>query len=580
MRKKTKNQVTTSMQTIFKKRFIQFVVIPILTLFVVGVGIFIYKAKIDQKTHMEIMLTNLRTSLEQEVELGATAFGKFLLLNNREVLNQLEDYNNEDNIQNYEYYKSLEENFNVLISPDANIDGTHFYFKNGTEYSHRTHILFSLETIKNKAWYKQVKKKPNLIAVGMEDARGYIPNVNKKNQKELIFAISPEYNDKGSNLDVGIMFKECMTIDVIKNLIGTEYIAYIVNNDGKIVYQSEDEYIDEQGQFIMKDNKNILWKSAFIDRTQLKLFLVMKEPYTFMGYSPMVVLIFIITILIFGVFYIFARGFFKSIVQPVSELSNEMRNVTLEPITIKVEETAPYEIQNIQDGFNRMTDRIQKLVEENQEKEYAKHVEELKALQLQINPHFLSNTLNTIKFMAQVSKHEGIRQMTEYLMKIMDCTFRNHDGVHSLKEEVSMLEAYIYIMKIRYAESFTVYINLDKACEHIEIPKLLLQPFVENAICHGMEEDVENGEIHIDILLDEGIKITIEDNGKGISEEMQKRISNGYENKSGRIGINNVIRRLNLFYGDKVHFEISSEVKKGTKVMIDIPMEDNAECML
>ena len=414
----------------------------------------------------------------------------------------------------------------------------------------------------------------------MEDARGYIPNVNKKNQKELIFAISPDSYMTHGNLDVGIVFKKCMTIDMIENLIGTEYIAYIVDGDGQIVYQSEEQYTNEQGQLTMMEDKNILWKSAGIDRTQLEIFLVMKDPYTFMGYAPMIAVMISITVLIFLVFYIFARGFFKTIAHPVKELSNEMRNVTLESIAIQVEETVPYEIQNIQDGFNQMTDRIQKLVEENQEKEYEKHVEELKALQLQINPHFLSNTLNTIKFMAQVSKHEGIRQMTEYLMQIMDCTFRNHDGSHTIKAEVTMLEAYIYIMKIRYAESFIVDINLDKACEDIEIPKLILQPFVENAIFHGMEDEVENGEIHIDILLCEGVDIIIEDNGKGISEEMQNRILNGYETKPGRIGINNVVRRLKLYYGDQVHFEIFSEAKKGTKIMIHIPMEDKVECML
>ena len=141
MREKNKTQVAASMQTIFRRRFIQVVVIPILLLFVVGVTFFIYKAKMEQEQHMEIMLTNLQTSLEQEIEIGAMNFGQFLLLNNNEVLEQLEVYDYEKNKQNYEYYKSLEGNFNVLVSPDANIDGAHFYFKDGSEYSHRTHIL-------------------------------------------------------------------------------------------------------------------------------------------------------------------------------------------------------------------------------------------------------------------------------------------------------------------------------------------------------------------------------------------------------------------------------------------------------
>ena len=162
-------------------------------------------------------------------------------------------------------------------------------------------------------------------------------------------------------------------------------------------------------------------------------------------------------------------------------------------------------------------DEIQTLIENNKAEEFARHKEELYALQLQINPHFLSNSLNTIQFMAQVAKYEGIRKMTEALIHLVDCSFRNQNGTHSIKDELDMLNNYIYIMNIRYAESLEVLCDIDEECKKYKIPLLLLQPLIENSILHGFQESINQGIIKIQIkIVGEYLQIIIEDNGIGI----------------------------------------------------------------
>lgn len=252
-----------------------------------------------------------------------------------------------------------------------------------------------------------------------------------------------------------------------------------------------------------------------------------------------------------------------------------MQALDLKASSIEINTEAPYEIQQIQMQFNEMVCRIQNLVTVNQQNEYARHQEELKALQSQINPHFFSNTLNTIKFMAQVSKNEGIRQMTDALMQITDCSFRDFESTHTLEDEVHMLEAYLCIMKIRYAENFSVMIDIEEQCKGYRIPKLVLQPFIENALTHGLLDEMAEGRIKVGIhKAGKFIVIVIEDNGCGISNEILEQIKDGYETKAGRIGIANVLKRLPLYYGEDFVFLIESSLGVGTKVEIRIPVSN------
>lgn len=567
-----------SMQKIFLKRFILFIVMPILILLCIGFPVVIMQMEDEETKEQEIMLSTFESALEQEVYDGAIQLSQFLLVNNQQMMTMMIDFYAEDGYHTYEYYNTLEEQFSYLGSTSLRIDGIEFYYQDGRSYSHKTYSLLSWEEIKSRDWYTPAKETPNQVYVSIDLASDFIANISaaeKSTKKELIFVISPDNYDSENQLDVIIMFQECNTFKELEELEETDYSAYIVDGN-QILFASDDKYTEIlESEGIEGLNSSVVGLSAEVDNTTWEMILIREVPAIDTDVLATIVIMVGLVIVIFIVFFGFIRSYFLMIAHPISHLSREMNTLSLETDKIEVQEDIPYEIRQIQEQYNEMLERVRYLVEENKEQEYAKHQEELKALQLQINPHFLSNTLNTIKFMAQVAKFDGIRDMTDSLMQIMDCSFRNHDSFHTLESEKQMLEAYGYIMNIRYAESFELIIKLEEGCKEYQIPKLILQPFIENALFHGLEDFTEDGVVEVLIEKKEGnLQITIRDNGHGMTEEKLEQIKQGYETKVGRVGITNVIRRLKLYYGELCKLEIKSEVGKGTTIQIQIPISE------
>lgn len=255
--------------------------------------------------------------------------------------------------------------------------------------------------------------------------------------------VSPERYDPKEQLDLVLMVQGCTIFDSLAGLSGTDYSAYIADDKGNVLLKSDERYV---GQAEDLQSKSGIWntisQSTRIYGTDWHLILIKDKGLILRAYIQNIGFMLLISAIIFFVFYLFARGFFNTLALPIATLTKEMQALDLKASSIEINTEAPYEIQQIQMQFNKMVCRIQNLVTVNQQKEYARHQEELKALQSQINPHFFSNTLNTIKFMAQVSKNEGIRQMTDALMQILDCSFRDFESTHTLEDEVHMLEAY------------------------------------------------------------------------------------------------------------------------------------------
>lgn len=573
-----------SMHTIFLKRFLLFIVVPILILLCIGSALMVHTVEKDGLKNQEIMLNSFEESLEQEVSDGAFRLAQFLLTNNQQMMNLMIDYYTDNTALAYYDYIELNESLSFLTSVNLRVEGIEFYYTNGEIYSHKSYGLLSYEEVQTRTWYLQAKAVPNQIEVGIDLASDFISNVSgseKNTKKDLFFVLSPDNYDYNDQLDVVFMLVECSTFDSLLELDGTDYSAYIINSDGEILFESDSRYterIEQEGIDNLEDS--IVALSVNIELTDWELILVRDVGENTQIYLQGICVIILIILIFFVAFFIYSRDFLRTIAEPVSCLASEMNRLNLETNKIKVQEEVPYEIRRIQEQYNEMLDRIQNLVNENQEKEYARYKEELKALQLQINPHFLSNTLNTIKFMAQVAKFDGIRDMTDSLMQIMDCSFRNHDSLHSLAQEKDILEAYGYIMKIRYAESFDIIIHVAEDCESYLIPKLLLQPFIENALFHGLEEYADEGIVEVQICKeDEQVKIVIQDNGRGMTDEMISKIYQGYETKEGRVGIANVMRRLKLYYEDACEFHVFSELGKGTKFEISIPIQEEEKCI-
>ena len=283
-----------------------------------------------------------------------------------------------------------------------------------------------------------------------------------------------------------------------------------------------------------------------------------------------------VTVVLFGLFYLFSSYFLKNIIDPIHNTVEGMRLVEEGRLDVHVVPVGQAELRVMIHSFNRMTRRLKQLMQENEEEQQKKHEAEIRALQSQINPHFLVNSLNSIRFIAQVSRYEAIARMAEALIKILSCSFRSNVGFYTLDEELEVLDGFIYLMKIRYSDGFEIEYEIGEGCGSCMVPRLILQPIVENSIVHGFSgQEEELGKITVKARLeDQYLYITVRDNGKGMTEEEIRRLLSNEtaENEDYvSIGVTNVNTRLVLNYGDECTLQIRSEVGRYTETVLRIP---------
>ena len=225
-----------------------------------------------------------------------------------------------------------------------------------------------------------------------------------------------------------------------------------------------------------------------------------------------------------------------------------------------------------------MTVKVKQLIEEVSEANEQKRDAEIRALEAQINPHFLYNTLDTINWMAIEKEEYEISKMLRNLGVILRYSVNKSNQLATMREIEDWIEKYISLNQMRFENAFTYEINVDKETYDIRIYKLLLQPFVENAILHGFKEMEYGGLLRIDIHLSEersDLIIIIEDNGKGISPEILDIFNNREEavKDDGRsIGLHNAFSRIHMYYGDAASWYINSILGKGTVITIRLPV--------
>jgi sensor histidine kinase YesM len=228
-------------------------------------------------------------------------------------------------------------------------------------------------------------------------------------------------------------------------------------------------------------------------------------------------------------------------------------------------------------GLNKLMQ--EKLLEETKRRsEYENIIKtlELKTLQSQVKPHFLFNTLNTAARLAYLENAPRTAELVYSLASLLRYSLRNPDQLVSLKEEISCLKHYLHIQEIRYGDHIKSQINIPTEIENILLPIMTLQPIVENAIIHGLEEKEEGGIITIRAYQkDETIFIEVRDNGVGIDKKMLEVIKGNIEEGKGHLtglGLQNVDRRLKMYFGKESGLEITSEKGNGTLVVLKIPI--------
>lgn len=246
------------------------------------------------------------------------------------------------------------------------------------------------------------------------------------------------------------------------------------------------------------------------------------------------------------------------------------------------------EIGQLTREFNRMTLRIRSLIKDVyvrdlQKKELAlqKRNAQLNALQSQINPHFLFNALETIRMRSLMKKEEETANIIHSMAKILRNSFTWTNDFVTVQQELELIQCFMDIQTYRFSGKMSYDMDVAEGTLQCMIPKMSFLPFVENASIHGIEATKEGGRIQIIIKKTNNVLIfTLVDNGIGMSEEVKNRLLSylyGDDQIGERIGVQNVIYRLRLYYADRFRFDIQSKQGKGTRVHIEIPIEEEIE---
>jgi len=281
--------------------------------------------------------------------------------------------------------------------------------------------------------------------------------------------------------------------------------------------------------------------------------------------------------------------FFARLLSPLKILISKMEEVGSGNFSVKAENSSYIELNKISESFNYMVEKISLLTEAIKEEQTERRRSEIEALRYQLNPHFLCNALNAIRMMALITKNDSITKMSQALMMITEDTLAREDTVYSLEHELYILENYVYIMKVRYGDTFELIRDVDSPLLELGIPSMILQPLVENAILHGFSGFSRPGHIVVSAALeDSNLVISVKDNGNGIPEETLNGIfesdKSGGELRLGpaassggrglsRIGLYNVRRRIVLSYGSNYGVNVVSYPGEGTVVTLTLPVQ-------
>ena len=440
-------------------------------------------------------------------------------------------------------------------------------------------------------WYKKALENPDDMIITGPNAHAFLDT------DDQCISLSREIQSYEDGT-----FRGVILINLNRNKIAeicesfqenTDSLFGILNEGGEVVYQKGDSDDSPFQKEELKDLREAIrtnTKSSFRINVDGKEYLITKRimdntdwclvnmvPYSQilsdLWRTTLIMALAIVGILV--VTLIGVNQILTNVIKPLKKLEKHMKKVNLENLNEKVVIDTDDEISHLAGKFNSMLERIENLKEQVVEEQEDKRKYELQALQAQINPHFLYNTLDSIIWMAE-TQDTNIVPMTEALAKLFRISLNKGNEEILLKKELEHVKNYLIIQSMRYADKFTYDIQTEGHVENCHVIKLIIQPIVENCIYHGIKKKRGSGHISIRAFQQKkNLIIKVSDDGCGMTEEIRSKILSDEiepENISGSgIGVRNVNERIQLRFGKEYGIFYESEEGKGTTVTYVLP---------
>ena len=462
--------------------------------------------------------------------------------------------------------KSIEKMIYSILDSNKGIKNITVIGKNGNIVSSdKNNDMKISENMMKEKWY--------VDAINNSDMPVFNPSrknsTSSMNSALWFLSISRDIkNSKGENLGVIVFDIKYEILERYLNSIsfGKQIDNIIVDKNNNIIYYKDVKcFADKKclAKFSEKNkNKDTYLYETQIENTNWNLrslantndLVTLKK-----NFSHIVIIIFLVSLTFSSIITFIV---ITKILRPLIKLENHMQNFENNLREFHLSEKTGYEIQNLVEHFNVMVEKIKYL------REY-----EIKALHSQINPHFLYNTLDTIIWMAEFEDNEKVISITKSLANYFRLSLSNGHEKIPLKDEIMHTKEYLFIQKQRYEDKLSYFFNIeDESLLSIEVPKIIIQPIVENSIYHGIKNLSGNGIITIDVYKQNStVNISVKDNGIGFEKAKQFKKS-----KTGGVGFQNVDKRIKFYYGKNYGVFINKDSNtEGAEVIIKIPFKSS-----
>jgi two-component system sensor histidine kinase YesM len=424
----------------------------------------------------------------------------------------------------------------------------------------------------------------------------------QKGKPTEIYLIREVLDDNPSNEVIGTLI--CKVNEDF--LFGTirDFLTYnvqnvsIYNDNGLLLYQYNtfnEGYRKASEDLLKKSEPNGFYNTKYngdtiylayneIPKMKWKLAVFISSNLLLVDMKKVLITIFILCLITLPIWLILIYTIYRDIINPVYLLVDKMGKIEKGNTGITVADDRLDELGYVLKTFNRMSEEINRLINKVYKENLMMKDAEIKALQAQINPHFLCNTLETINWKAKLYGVDDISEMVTALSSIIDANLdRNNEKMIPIRRELDYIDNYNLLIQKRFGKKIAFIKSIDDDALDYKIPKLLIQPLIENSIYHGLETKKGGGTVELIISIEEDmLLIIVADDGKGIDDEtlkklkrsLEENVENQYESRM-KIGIMNVHRRIKLIYGSDFGLKIFSEAGKGTTIILKLPFNED-----
>lgn len=594
--------MATTFMSFKQKLIITFMVFIVLPLVALGFGTYyFYSQAMEQK--VSGFVEQVAVSTASNIEMHIKELEKFTLLPyyNRELQDLLTLEDTPAAMTALEKKETIEKNFSLWQSQRESVQRIYYFSFPGLEPRriYNQGYLPSSFTVEMMPWYEEFSQsEDNVRFITLhKPIANYFNDVNDEHKVfSLIRKIykSTTLEEYAGYFEVDFKLDE---VERIMQLVNREENGsfFITDQTGQMIYANQaldydimaelgESLLAGQGKQMLRfgHEKNIVVASQ-----------VGEYGWTVVGSVPVAQIMSGIvnvrnSMIVLGVVLILiailtSTVFSLQLTKPIYRLITLIKRVEKEDFQITYDNPPRNEIGHLIKSVIRMSTRLDETIRNLYQAEIVRKESELQSLKAQINPHFLFNTLETIKMKAEVDEADDTVKMVTALGKLVKASvFRGNDFI-TFQEEMASIKNYFYIQESRYATRFDMSIEVEEAILGCYVPKIIIQPLIENAFYHGLEMKQGKGNLRVVAGAEEGaIRIQVIDDGLGMSKERLEQLEQQFQNsmayisKSGRsIGLTNVYARMQLYFGSEFTMAIDSEPGEGTVVTLRFPMIRN-----